>query len=109
MRRLQVNAQVVLGGEDLSAVLALFRFFTSVCGVVCSQLLCGGEFVLALVALVLLEVRLQMGYHVVHLVRVVPVAVVALEVERIAAQYGVVINPGLGGPVVVVLFVDLWN
>lgn len=48
-----------------------------------------------------------MGYHVVHLVRVVPVAVVALEVERIAAQHGVVIDPGLGGPVVVVLFVDL--
>lgn len=53
-----MNAQIVLGGEDLSAVLALFRFFSGVGSVVSSELFCGGKFVLALVALVLLEVRL---------------------------------------------------
>lgn len=107
MGRLQVDAKIVFGGENLVAVFALFRLVTGVRRVVSSQLLGRRKLVVTLVAFVLLEVRLQMRDHVVDLVCIVAVTVVALEVHRIAAQYGVVLDPGFGRSIVVIFGVHL--
>ena len=102
-----MDSQIVLGGEHLLAVFALLRLVPGVSGVMCPQLFGRGKFVLALVTLVLLEMRLQMRDHVVDFVGIVTVAVVAFEVHRVTAQYGIMLDPGLCRTVIVVLGMHL--
>lgn len=56
----QMDAKIVFCGENLVAVFALFRLVAGVRSVVGSQLLGRRKLVVALVAFVLFEVRLQM-------------------------------------------------
>lgn len=104
---LEMNSQIVFGRENLIAVFTLLRFLASVGCVVGSKLLGRRKFMVALVALILLEMGLQVRYHIIHFVGVVAITMVALEVHWIPTQHCVVLNPRFSRFVVVIFRMDL--